>query len=55
MYLGGHSTEEGAARAHDIMALKCRGTHCILNYKIADYAFLGDKLDHVSQVSAATD
>ena len=50
MYLGGYSTEEEAARAHDIMALKCRGLDSTLNYDRKDYAFLEDKLDSMSKV-----
>lgn len=54
MYLGGHATEEGAARAHDIMALKCRGTESTLNYARHDYTFLGDKFDSLSKVKTAS-
>ena len=54
MYLGGHATEEGAARAHDIMALKCRGAESTLNYARNDYTFLGDKFDSLSKVKTAS-
>lgn len=51
MYLGGYPSEQGAARAHDIMALKCRGTDSITNYDKDDYAGLANELETRSKAS----
>ena len=51
MYLGGYMTEQGAARAHDIMALKCRGVESTTNYDKNEYAGLANELDKWSKAS----
>ncbi|KAL0029642.1 hypothetical protein WJX79_010174 [Trebouxia sp. C0005] len=38
IYLGGFNSEEDAARAHDVMAIKCRGADSITNYSPDDYS-----------------
>lgn len=37
MYLGGFDNEVQAAKAHDAMAIKCRGLKTIVNFKTAVY------------------
>ena len=37
VYLGGFDTEERAARAYDIVALKCRGSKAEINFHVEDY------------------
>lgn len=37
VYLGGFDNEVQAAKAHDIMAVKCRGVKTIVNFKLAVY------------------
>lgn len=49
IYLGGFDSEEDAARAHDIMALKCRGDNGLTNYSQNDYAALLPELDKTSK------
>ena len=36
-YLGGYSTEEEAAEAHDVAALKCHGLKAKTNFHISRY------------------
>jgi hypothetical protein len=37
VYLGGFDNEVQAAKAHDIMAVKCRGLKTIVNFKLGMY------------------
>jgi hypothetical protein len=37
VYLGGFDNEVQAAKAHDIMAVKCRGVKTIVNFKLGVY------------------
>ncbi|CAK0786830.1 hypothetical protein CVIRNUC_010044 [Coccomyxa viridis] len=46
-YLGGYSTEEEAAEAHDVAALKCHGLKAKTNFHISRYTALLDRLDTV--------
>ncbi|KAK9837035.1 hypothetical protein WJX81_008506 [Elliptochloris bilobata] len=46
-YLGGYSTEEEAAEAHDVAALKCHGLRAKTNFHLSRYAPLLDCLDQV--------
>ena len=47
---GGFDNEEDAARAHDIMALKCRGANSSTNFNQDNYRLLLPKLDKASKV-----
>lgn len=49
--LGGFDCEEDAARAHDVMAIKCRGKQSTTNYDRKDYEELLPQLDKLSKVS----
>ena len=49
---GGFNTEEDAARAHDVMAMKCRGTASITNYSQDDYMSLYPRLQKLSKVQS---
>ncbi|KAG2484298.1 hypothetical protein HYH03_016844 [Edaphochlamys debaryana] len=40
VYLGGFEVEEHAAKAHDVMAIRCRGTDTVLNYAPDTYSEL---------------
>lgn len=51
VYLGGFDNEQHAAKAHDIMALKCRGVGTIINFKMPIYDTLIPLLDMVTRVS----
>lgn len=48
MYLGGFDSEEQAALAYDIAAIKCRGAAAITNFDMANYK---DELEHLDEVS----
>lgn len=37
MYLGGFDTEDQAALAYDLAAVKCRGQTAITNFPISEY------------------
>ena len=52
-HAGGFDCEEDAARAHDVMAMKCRGLSSITNYSHSDYEDLLPKLDKLSKVLAS--
>eukprot|EP00898_Chlorokybus_atmophyticus_P006799 jgi/Chlat1/711/Chrsp104S01294 len=45
MYLGGFETEECAAEAYDIVAIKHRGKEAVTNFNIEEYA---DMMDHIA-------
>ncbi|KAL3137596.1 hypothetical protein ABBQ38_004877 [Trebouxia sp. C0009 RCD-2024] len=49
VYLGGFDCEEDAARAHDVMALKCRGKQSTTNYDRKDYEELLPQLEKLSK------
>jgi hypothetical protein len=56
VYLGGFDNEVQAAKAHDIMAVKCRGVKTIVNFKLGVYE---DALPYITshqlaRVSCAT-
>lgn len=48
VYLGGFDSEEQAALAYDIAAVKCRGNDAVTNYPIANYA---QELANLEQVT----
>eukprot|EP00891_Asterochloris_glomerata_P004296 jgi/Astpho2/4296/Aster-x1211 len=48
VYLGGYDSRDQASRAHDIMALKTRGTGCQLNFDEAVYSKLMSLLPSVT-------
>lgn len=47
---GGFDCEEDAARAHDVMAMKCRGMQSTTNYDHQDYEHWLPKLEKLSKV-----
>lgn len=47
IYLGGYDTEEQAALAYDLMAVKCRAGHAITNFDLNEYQPELDNLDAV--------
>jgi hypothetical protein len=49
VYLGGYDTEEQAALAYDIAAIKCRGTGAITNFNVSNYQ---QDLAHLGEVRA---
>ena len=51
---GGFDKEEDAARAHDVMAVKCRGMKSITNYNHTDYKDLLPQLEKLSKASGLT-
>lgn len=51
IYLGAYDTEVQAARGHDVMALRCKGGVCELNYPRQDYDPLLPFLVHKPQVT----
>ena len=50
VHLGGFDCEEDAARAHDVMAMKCRGMNSTTNYEHKDYEHLLPRLEKLSKV-----
>ena len=52
LHSGGFDCEEDAARAHDVMAMKCRGTKSTTNYDHKDYEHLLPRLENISKVAA---
>ncbi|DBA91594.1 TPA: AP-2 complex subunit beta [Trebouxia sp. C0004] len=50
VYLGGFNSEDDAARAHDVMAIKCRGADSITNYSPDDYSTLLPQLQKLTKV-----
>ncbi|KAK9826847.1 hypothetical protein WJX81_007439 [Elliptochloris bilobata] len=49
VYLGGYDSEEHAGKAHDVMALKCRGGASPLNFAMGEYAELLPMLAKLSK------
>ena len=49
VHSGGFNCEEDAARAHDIMAMKCRGLKSTTNYEHKDYEHLLPRLEKISK------
>ena len=49
VYLGGFDTEERAARAYDIVALKCRGRGTETNYPLSEYHEVLEKIEAVTR------
>ncbi|KAL0053246.1 hypothetical protein WJX82_003131 [Trebouxia sp. C0006] len=49
VYLGGFNSEEDAARAHDVMAIKCRGAESITNNSPDDYSTLLPQLQKLTK------
>ena len=49
MYLGGYDTEEQAALAYDIAAIRYRGAEAHTNYALSNYAL---ELKHLPEVPA---
>ncbi|KAG1665636.1 hypothetical protein FOA52_011230 [Chlamydomonas sp. UWO 241] len=52
-YLGGFDVEDHAAKAHDVMAIKCRGAAAAINFDPSLYDALTSLLADVSSASAA--
>ena len=50
IHSGGFDCEEDAARAHDVMAMKCRGVKSTTNYDHKDYEHLLPRLEKISKV-----
>ena len=51
VYLGGFLDAHIAARAHDVMALYCRGPLCsVMNFPVAEYASVLPHLNKLSQI-----
>ncbi len=50
VHAGGFNSEEDAARAHDVMAIKCRGADSITNYSSDDYSTLLPQLQKLTKV-----
>ncbi|KAL6761065.1 hypothetical protein V8C86DRAFT_968220 [Haematococcus lacustris] len=50
VYLGGFQLEEHAAKAHDLMAIKCRGINTTLNFSPETYSDMHELLALVDQV-----
>ena len=48
VYLGGFDSEEQAALAYDIAAIKCRGQHAATNYAMSNYA---QELEHIKEIT----
>lgn len=47
---GGFDCKEDAARAHDVMAMKCRGVKSTTNFDHKDYEHLQPRLERISKV-----
>jgi hypothetical protein len=51
VYLGGFDEEVQAAKAHDVMAIKCRGPKTIINLHVRLYAGLIPIFEKLTRVS----
>lgn len=54
LHAGGFNSEEDAARAHDVMAMKCRGADSVTNFSQDDYAPLLPQLQKLTKVCLQT-
>lgn len=49
VYLGGFDIESQAAKAHDIMALKCRGPNTVMNFNLNIYEHVAEAVEKISR------